>query len=88
MRTLMAKGDLRSEVFEIAAEVFEAEVSDLDESTRFDEDLAATSVLLLDFLVNLERELGVPFDDREIREARDLGAVLGRVKKIVQDRAV
>jgi acyl carrier protein len=78
--------DVRAVVMSIASEVFEIEPGELQEDQHLEDDLGTTSVMRLDFLVSLERRLGLQFDVAEAERAMRLSEVIAVVQKYVDGK--
>ncbi|WP_225408898.1 acyl carrier protein [Stigmatella hybrida] len=80
----MTRDEIRSKVMQIAGEVFELEPEELQGDKHIIDELGATSVMRLEFIVMLERGFGLQFVPEEIEVAQNLDEVVGVVETFVR----
>ncbi|SEN27524.1 acyl carrier protein [Stigmatella aurantiaca] len=83
----MTRDEIRSKVMQIAGEVFELEPEELQGDKHIIDELGATSVMRLEFIVMLERGFGLQFVPEEIEVAQNLDEVVGVVETFVRRKA-
>ncbi|SEU26011.1 acyl carrier protein [Stigmatella erecta] len=83
----MTRDEIRSKVMQIAGEVFELEPQELQGDKHIIDELGATSVMRLEFIVMLERGFGLQFVPEEIEVAQNLDEVVGVVETFVRRKA-
>jgi len=66
----------RTQVLEITADVFGFEPEELNDQQHLIDDLDATSVMRLEYLVALERHFSIQFDPEKIEATQRLGQVI------------
>ena len=80
----MDQPNVEQTIKEIAAGIFEVDPPAIDGRADLSDDLGATSVTRLEFLVALERRFDVQLDVEEIESARTLPEVVRIVSKYVR----
>jgi acyl carrier protein len=83
----MTRNDIQAKVMEIAGEVFELESSELQWDKHIIDELGASSVMRLEFIVMLERGFGMQFVPEEIEVAQNLNQVVDVVERIIQRKS-
>lgn len=79
----MTRSEIQSKVMEIAAEVFELEPEELQGDKHIIDELGASSVMRLEFIVMLERGFSFQFVPEEIEVAQNLNEVVEVVERIL-----
>nr|CAL48954.1 acyl carrier protein [Stigmatella aurantiaca Sg a15] len=82
----MTRDEIRSKVMQIAAEIFELEPEALLGDKHIVDELGATSVLRLEFIVMLERGFKFQFNPEEIEVAQNLNEVVDVVEKLLRGK--
>ncbi|MFY1671133.1 acyl carrier protein [Plantactinospora sp. WMMB334] len=82
----MAQRDMVSTAVlrDLAAEIFEVNPDDITEAAAFYEDLGIDSVQKVEFVVRIERQLGVRLTDEEAAGLQDFGDTLA----VLRDRGI
>ncbi|WP_422769107.1 acyl carrier protein [Plantactinospora sp. WMMC1484] len=82
----MAQRDMVSAAVlrDLAAEIFEVNPDDITEAAAFYEDLGIDSVQKVEFVVRIERQLGVRLTDEEAAGLQDFGDTLA----VLRDRGI
>jgi acyl carrier protein len=83
----MTRNDIQAKVMKIAGEVFELEPSELQGDKHIIDELGASSVMRLEFIVMLERGFGTQFVPEEIEVAQNLNQVTDVVERILQRKS-
>ncbi|MEQ4304880.1 phosphopantetheine-binding protein [Plantactinospora sp. B6F1] len=69
---------------DLAAEIFEVDPDEITEGAAFYEDLGIDSVQKVEFVVRIERQLGVRLTDEEAAGLQDFGDTLA----VLRDRGI
>lgn len=80
----MTRNEIESKVMKIAGEVFELEPEELQGDKHIIDELGASSVMRLEFIVMLERGFGLQFVPEEIEVAENLNGVVDVVEQVVR----
>lgn len=80
----MTRDEIRSKVMQIAGEVFELEPNELQGDKHIIDELGASSVMRLEFIVMLERGFRLQFVPEEIEVAQNLDEVVEVVETFVR----
>lgn len=67
---------LKKRLLELIAEQFNIDVSELNESTNFVDDLNADSIELVEMVMSLEEEFDIKLEDEELLEIHTIGDVI------------
>jgi acyl carrier protein len=79
----MVVESIRVEILDITADVFGFEPNELNDQQHLIDDLDATSVMRLEYLVALERHFSIQFDPERIEATQRLGQVIDVVIEYV-----
>jgi acyl carrier protein len=80
----MEREDVRRTIFGIAEEVFELDPGELLETADLESDLGATSLMLTEFAVAIERRFEITLDPAELEDARRVADVIGLVARTLE----
>lgn len=67
---------LEEKIKEIIAKQFKVDLKDLNDETRFKEDLKADSIAIVELIMNLEDELNVSLDDDKVTSVKTVGEAI------------
>ena len=74
---------MNKEIYEKVVEGLKNEFNrdDIDEKTRFVEDLQADSVRLLEIVMDVEEEFDIELDDEKLSELKDVEDVVNEIER-------
>ena len=74
---------MNKEIYEKVVEGLKNEFNrdDIDEKTRFVEDLQADSVRLLEIVMDVEEEFDIEFDDEKLSELKNVEDVVNEIER-------
>lgn len=77
----MNRAELLEKIKKVIAENLNVDESDIDEETRFIDDLGADSLDLVDLVMALETELGVTIEDEKLNSINKVKDVLDLIEE-------
>ncbi len=83
----MTRNEIQSKVMTIAGETFELDEAELLGDKHIIDELGASSVMRLEFIVMLERGFGCQFVPEEIEVAQNLNEVVDVVERIIRKKS-
>lgn len=83
----MPSDEIRAKVMKVASEVFELEPSELQGDKHIIDELGATSVMRLEFIVMLERAFETQFVPAEVEVAQTLNEVVDVLERLLRKGA-
>ncbi|WP_297810657.1 acyl carrier protein [uncultured Finegoldia sp.] len=75
---------MNKDIYTMVVNVLKKEFNrdDIDETTRFFEDLNADSVRLLEIVMDMEDEFGLEFDDEKLSELKNVKDVVDEIERV------
>lgn len=75
---------MNKDIYNMVVNVLKKEFNrdDIDETTRFFEDLNADSVRLLEIVMDMEDEFGLEFDDEKLSELKNVKDVVDEIERV------
>jgi len=77
----MNRAELLEKIKKVVAENLNVDESDIDEETKFIDDLGADSLDLVDLVMALETELGITIEDEKLNSINKVKDVLDLVEE-------
>lgn len=75
----------RNKIIEVIAKQFKVNACDINDETRFKEDLSADSISIVELIMNLEDEFGIVLDDEKVVNIQTIGQALDIVEDTIKE---